>query len=211
MREWEPIPSRKWNSHPGRHPARMNMTDRDALQLTSARRASEPRPLLPVHSSTNILDRCSWPGSCEHATVPPVLYHDAHFNRGSAGRKAVAVHRQPMSPRKVEEHRRIATCGNDPPGRRLLLEPVLFQIFLSRHTSHAILAIEDVVRSSVGRQDRWRGRSLLKTTSGFPTTPTIAGGRENRPADGLQYHLAASACRGEVLLLLLVHCDGPRS
>ena len=59
--------------------------------------------------------------------VSAVLCHDPHFKGRSACRKAVPVHRQPMSLGKVEEHSRIATCGNDPPGRRIRLEPVLFK------------------------------------------------------------------------------------
>jgi hypothetical protein len=37
----------------------------------------------------------------------------------------------------------------------------------------------------------------------------MAGGGQNRPADGLQLHLAASAYPGEVFLLFLVHGNRP--
>ena len=141
--------------------------------------------------------------------VSSVLCHEPHFNGRRACRKAAAVHRQPMSLGKVEEHSRIAACGNDPPGRKIRLEPVLFKIFLPRHALHPILSIHDVVRSTVGIEDGWRGRQLLEAASGFLATRAIAGGGQNRPADGLQFHLAASAYRGEVLLLFLVHCDRP--
>jgi hypothetical protein len=50
---------------------------------------------------------------------------------------------------------------------------------------------------------------LLEATSGFLATRAIAGGGQNRPADCLQFHLAASAYLGEVFLLFLVHCDRP--
>src|SRR3981189_116159 len=73
--------------------------------------------------------------------VSSVLCHDPHFEGRSACRKAVPVHRQPMSLGKVEEHSRIATCGNDPPGRGFTLEPVLFKILVPRHTLHSILSI----------------------------------------------------------------------
>src|ERR1700730_4466635 len=73
--------------------------------------------------------------------VSSVLCHDPHFKWRSACRKAVPVHRQPMSFSKVEKHSRIATCGKDPPGRRIRLEPVLFKILLPRHTLHSILSI----------------------------------------------------------------------
>jgi len=73
--------------------------------------------------------------------VSSVLCHDPHFKGRRTCRKAVPVHRQPMSLGKVEEHSRIATCGNDPPGRRIRLEPVLFKILLPRHTLHSILSI----------------------------------------------------------------------
>jgi len=56
---------------------------------------------------------------------------------------------------------------------------------------------------------RWRGKQLLEATSGFLATRAIAGGGQNRPADCLQFHLAASAYLGEVFLLFLVHCDRP--
>ena len=141
--------------------------------------------------------------------VSPFLCHEPHFNGRRACRKAAPVHRQPMSLGKVEEHSRIATGGNDPPGRRIRLEPVLFKILLPGHTLHPILSIHDVVRSTVGIEDGWRGRQLREAASGLPATRAIAGGSQNRPADCLQFHLAASAYRGEVLLLFLVHCDRP--
>jgi hypothetical protein len=50
---------------------------------------------------------------------------------------------------------------------------------------------------------------LLEAASGFLATRAIAGGGQNRPADCLQFHLAASAYLGEVFLLFLVHCDRP--
>src|SRR5258708_2439536 len=136
-----------------------------------------------------------------------VLCHDPHFEGRSACRKAVPIHRQPMSLGKVEEHSRIATCGNDPPGRRIRLEPVLFKILVPRHTLHSILSIQDVVCSTVGIEHGWRGSQLLEAASGFLATRTIAGGGQNRPADRLQSHLAASAYLGEVVLLFLVQCD----
>jgi len=143
--------------------------------------------------------------------LSPVACHDPHFNGRSTCRKAIPVHRQPMSPGKIEEHRRIAACGNDPPGRRIRLEPVLPQILLPRHTLHAILSVEDVVCSSVGIEDGWRGSQLLEATAGFLATRAIAGGGQNRPAGRLQFHLAASACPREVFLLFLVHMATARS
>lgn len=50
---------------------------------------------------------------------------------------------------------------------------------------------------------------MLEATSGFLATRAIAGSGQNRPADCLQFHLAASAYLGEVFLLFLVHCDRP--
>src|SRR6202023_2941858 len=141
--------------------------------------------------------------------VSSVLCHNPHFKGRRTCRKAVPVHRQPMSPGKVEEHSRIATCGNDPPGRRIRLEPVLFKILLPRHTLHPILSIQDVVCSTVGIEAGGRGSQLLEAASGFLATRAIAGGGENRPADCLQFHLAASAYPGERFLLFLVHCDRP--
>jgi hypothetical protein len=73
--------------------------------------------------------------------VSSVLCHDAHFRGWSVCRKAVSVNRQPMSLGKVEEHCRIATCGNDPPGRGIRPEPVLFKMLPPRHTLHSILSI----------------------------------------------------------------------
>src|SRR6202171_5775892 len=114
-----------------------------------------------------------------------------------------------MSLGEVEEHCRIATCGNDPPGRGIKLEPVLFEILLPRDALHSILSIYDVVCSTVGIEHGWRGSQLLEAASGFLATRAIAGGGQNRPADCLQSHLAASAYLGEVFLLFLVHCDRP--
>jgi hypothetical protein len=141
--------------------------------------------------------------------VSSVLCHDPHFKGRRTCREAVPVHRQPMSLGKVEEHCRIATCGNDPPGRRIRLEPVLFKILLPRHTLHSILSIQDVVCCTVGIEDRRRGSQLLEAISGFLATRAIAGGGQNRPADCLQFHLAASAYPREVFLLFLVHCSRP--
>ena len=135
--------------------------------------------------------------------------HDSHFKRRSTCRKAAPVHRQPMPFGKVEEHCRIAACGDDPPGRRIRLEPVLLKILLPRHTVHSILSIQDVVRSTVGIEHGGRGRQSLEAASGFLATRAIAAGGQNRPADCLQFHLAASACLGEVFLLFLVHCNRP--
>jgi hypothetical protein len=50
---------------------------------------------------------------------------------------------------------------------------------------------------------------VFEAASGFLATRAIAGGSQNRPTDCLQFHLAASAYLGEVLLLFLVHCDRP--
>jgi hypothetical protein len=145
----------------------------------------------------------------ERDAIPSVFCHDPHFKRRSACRKAIPVHRQPMSFGKVEEHSRIATCGDDPPRRRVGLEPVLFEILLPRHTLHAILSIQDIVCSTVGIEDGWRGSQLLEAASGFPATRAIAGGGQNRPVEGLQFHLSASAYPGEAILLFLVHCNRP--
>jgi hypothetical protein len=141
--------------------------------------------------------------------VSSIPCHDPHLKRRSACRKAVPVHRQPMSPGKVEEHCRIATCGNDPPGRGIRLEPVLFEILVPRHTSHSILSIQDVVCSTVGIEYGWRRSQLFEAACGFLATRAIAGGGENRLADRLQFHLAASAYPGEVFLLFLAHRDRP--
>jgi hypothetical protein len=103
----------------------------------------------------------------------------------------------------------MATRGNDPPGRRIRLEPVLFKQLLPRHTLHAILSNQDIVGSTVGIEDGWRGGHLLEATSGFLATGAVAGTGQDRPTDGLQFHLAASAYRGEVFLLFLVHCNRP--
>jgi hypothetical protein len=113
-----------------------------------------------------------------------------------------------MSLGKVDEHCRIATGGNDPPGRRIRLEPVLFKKLLPGHTLHAILSNQDIVGSTVGIEDGWRGIQLPEATSGLLATRAIAAGGQNRPAYGLQFHLAASAYPEEVVLLFLVH-GGP--
>jgi hypothetical protein len=141
--------------------------------------------------------------------VSSVLCHDPHFRGWSVCRKAVSVNRQPMSLGKVEEHCRIATCGNDPPGRGIRPEPVLFKMLPPRHTLHSILSIQDVVCSTVGIEHGRRGSQPLEAASGFLATCAIAGGGQNRPADCLQFHFAASAYLGEVVLLFMLHCDRP--
>jgi hypothetical protein len=141
--------------------------------------------------------------------VSSVLCHDPHFRGRSTWRKAVPVHRQPMSLGKVEEHCRIATGGNDPPGRGIRLEPVFFKILLPRHTLHSILSIQDIVCSAIGIEHGWRRREAFEAASRFLTTCAIAGGGHNRPAGCLEFHLAALACPGEMLLLFLDHCHRP--
>ncbi len=141
--------------------------------------------------------------------VSTVSCHDPHFKRRSACRKAVPVHRQPMSLGKVEEHSRIATCGNDPPRWGIRLEPVLFKILLPRHTMHSILSIQDVVRSAVRIEHGWRGRQLLEAATGFLATRAKAGGGQNRPPNCLQFYRTASAYLVEVCLLFLVQRNRP--
>jgi hypothetical protein len=86
---------------------------------------------------------------------------------------------------------------------------VLFEKLLPRHASHAILSVQDVVRSTVGIEDGWRGSKLLEATSGFLATGAIAGHGQDRPANRLQLHLSASAYPEEVFLLVLAHCKRP--
>src|SRR5215813_3865718 len=86
---------------------------------------------------------------------------------------------------------------------------MLFKILLPHHALHAILSIEDQACSAVGIEHRRRRRQLLELTSGLLATRAIAGCGQNRPADRLELHLTALAHRGEVLVLLLVHCAFP--
>jgi len=74
----------------------------------------------------------------------PLFRHEPHFKRRRACRKPVPVHRQPVPFGYVEEHCRIAARGNDPPGRGIRLEPMLFEILLPHHALHSILSIQDV-------------------------------------------------------------------
>jgi len=139
----------------------------------------------------------------------PLLCHDPHFKRRRACRKPVTVHRQPVPFGEVEEHCRIAAGGNDPPGRGVRLEPTLPKIFLPRHALHAILSIQDDACSTVRVEHRRRRRQLLELTSGFLAAGAIAGGGQDRRANRLEFHLAALAYRGKVLVLLPVHRDFP--
>ena len=104
----------------------------------------------------------------KRAAASPLFRHDPHFEGRSAGWKAVPVYRQPVALGEVEEHRRIATCGDDPPGRGIRLEPMLLKIFLPRRTLHAILAIEDVVRSAVGIEDATARKAVVRTGVRLP-------------------------------------------
>jgi hypothetical protein len=131
-------------------------------------------------------------------TLSPVSCHDPHFNGRSTRRKSVPVQRQPMSLGEVGEHCRIAACGKHPPGRRLGLEPVLIEMLVSGHALHAILSIQEAVRSAAGIEHGRRGRQLLEAASDFLATRAITGGGQDRPAERLQFHLAAPACRGEM-------------
>jgi hypothetical protein len=143
----------------------------------------------------------------------PLRCHDPHVKWPSAGRKPVPEHRQPMPFGEIEEHCRMAAGGNDPSRRRFRLEPMLSEIFLSRHALYPILAIEDHACSTVGIEQRRRSRHLLDQTSGLLATGAIAGAGQDRRTDGVEPHLAASARCGKALVLLLVHggfpCLGP--
>ena len=86
---------------------------------------------------------------------------------------------------------------------------MLFKMLLPRHTSHSILSIQDVVCSTVGIEHGRRGSQLLEAASGFLATCAIAGGGQNWPADCLQFHFAASAYLGQVVLRLMLRCDRP--
>jgi hypothetical protein len=132
----------------------------------------------------------------------PLCCHHPHLRRRCAGRKPVPEHRQPMPFGEIEEHCRIAAGSDDPSGRRVWLEPMLTEIFLSRHALYPILAIEDHACSTVGIEQRRRGRQLLELMSGLLATAAIAGAGEDRRADGFELHLAALAGRGKLLLLL---------
>ena len=112
----------------------------------------------------------------------PLFCHHPHFKWRRACRKAVPVHRQPVPFGEVEEHCRIAARGDDPPGRGIGLEPMLFKILLPRHALHAILSIEDKACSTVGIEHGRRGSQLLEPTSGFLAARAIAGARSESAA-----------------------------
>src|SRR5258706_14318353 len=63
--------------------------------------------------------------------------------------------------------------------------------------------------TTVGIEHGRRGSQLLEPASGFLAARTIAGAGKNRRPNCLEFHLAALAYRGKVLVLLLVHCDFP--
>ena len=75
--------------------------------------------------------------------------HNPHFKGRCACRKAAPVHCQPVPFGEVEEYCRIATCGDDPPGRGIRPEPMLFKILLPHHTLHSILSKQDEICSTV--------------------------------------------------------------
>jgi hypothetical protein len=136
--------------------------------------------------------------------------HDPHFQGWRVFRKAVPVDCQPVSFGEIEKHCRIATCGDDPPGRGIRPEPMLFKIRLPHHTLHAVLSIQDEVCRAVGIEHCRRGSQMLEPAPGFLATPAIAGAGQNRPTGCLQFYPAASAYRGEVFVLRLLHCDRHR-
>ena len=70
-----------------------------------------------------------------------LFYHDPHFKWWCVRPKAITEHREPVPLGEVEEHCRITAGGNDPPGGRLGLEPMLFEMLLPHHALHPILSI----------------------------------------------------------------------
>jgi hypothetical protein len=139
----------------------------------------------------------------------PLVCHDPHFKWRRACRKAVPVQRQPVPFGEVEEHRRIAARGNDPSGRGIGLEPMLFEQLLPHHTLHTILSIENEACSTVRIEHGRGGGQLLEPPSGFLAACAIAGAGQNRLPNCLELDLAASARRGKVFVLFLVHCAFP--
>jgi hypothetical protein len=131
--------------------------------------------------------------------------HDAHFKWRRACWKPVPVHRQPVPLGDVEEHCRVAAGGNDAPGRRIRFEPMLFEILLPCRALHPILSIEDKARSAIGIEHGRRVSQRLEPASGFLAARAKAGAGQNRRTDRLEFHLAALAGRGKLLVLLLVH------
>ena len=71
----------------------------------------------------------------------PLICHDPHFKWRCACRNAVPVDRQPVPFGEVKEHCRVAASGNNPSGRGIRFEPVLFKILLPRYAVHSILSI----------------------------------------------------------------------
>ena len=142
----------------------------------------------------------------EFDAVSSLCRHESHLKGRRTGWKAVPINCQPVPLGEVEEHCRIAARGNDPPRRGIRLEPVLSEKLLPLCAVHAILSIQDVVGPAVGIERGRRRSKLLKPASGFLTTFAVAGGGQNRPAEQLQFHLAASTYRREMFVLFPVHC-----
>ena len=136
----------------------------------------------------------------------PLLCHHPHFKGRRTCLKAVPEHRQPVPLGEVEEHCRITARGNDPSGRGIGLEPMLFKILPPRHALHSILSTKDEACSTVGIEHGRCGRQMLELASSFLAARAIAGEGQNRGADCLEFHLAALAHRDE---LFPVHCAFP--
>ena len=136
----------------------------------------------------------------------PRFCHDPHFKWRRSCRKAIPEHRQPVFPGEVEEHCRITALGNDPSGGRIGLEPMLLKILVSHHALHSILSIQDHACSTVGIEHGRCRSQLLELTSGFLATRAIARAGQNRRPHCLELRLGASAHRGAVSMLFLVHC-----
>jgi len=51
---------------------------------------------------------------------------------------------------ELQEHRGVAALRNNAAGRRVRLEPMLAQVFVSLHTPYAIFAAHDEMRPIIG-------------------------------------------------------------
>ncbi len=135
----------------------------------------------------------------------PLGGHDPHFQWSNRQGQPPAKDRQPMAFGEVEEHRRVATARHHTSRGGFRLEPTRLQPIAALHAPHAVLAVEDEVRRTVGVEHRRRVGALFDPTTRLLATLAIAGRAQDRRAHDFQHDIATLARRGQGSVRLDTH------
>ncbi len=123
---------------------------------------------------------------------------DAHLQRRHVAAKPPAVHREPMTLLQIQEHRGIATRGDEPAGRGALVDLVGAEKRLDLEIVHAVLAIQQEVSSSVDIQNGSCPRQRLDLQAARLAVFAVAGDMQDGLANRSKLDSAARTLRDSV-------------